>query len=214
MATELLVAAISGQTVTGTYKHDAESLAWVLLYVIYGRARNDTRKHPDNAPLVQNQSALEEEFRRLFLGTSLRDLKGDRDDAFADGDAIKYLMGYFRHGANCDNMNRRVASEIMEYTWAFLKTGKLYQIVKYSPLARLESRDGGMEDAFARRSNKKHLHTMKILADNLQSYGDTIWEQWLYTLTMGAHFAQDKEEGLMVQEWIAKKELIKYSLPA
>ncbi len=102
MAQVVLYAVSSGQAIVRTAEHDLESFCWVIIYVIYKHALDDT----ETLQIIAEESAtdfqdtLAKEFRALFAAFSISDLIGRREKVWGHHNVlngIPNLLTYAVH---------------------------------------------------------------------------------------------------------------------
>ena len=218
MASALLAAADRGQPISRTYMHDAESLAWVVIFVIYQRARVDERQGFDEVPLVRYRPKLKEEYKELFsTGACISDLGSERQIALLlHISVISSLLDYANRSAPCDKMSAEIWVGIVESTHSFLSAcAALQEVFSY------QSRGILPDDSSCRgHSTRAELYALKTQCEeNMLSLAresvEIKWKLWIYELNRAAHFSRDgTSSDALENEWKRVHDKIDLTIPS
>ncbi|KAI0692914.1 hypothetical protein C8T65DRAFT_744929 [Cerioporus squamosus] len=119
MAQAVLEAVSNGQPIVRTAEHDLESFCWVIIYVVYKHALDDT----ETLEKIETQNfrnALLDEFRALFAAYSIADLTGRRAKVMAkSADILAGIASLQKYAVHVEKDGRYLEGIIL-VIWGYL----------------------------------------------------------------------------------------------
>ncbi|RPD52113.1 hypothetical protein L226DRAFT_531383 [Lentinus tigrinus ALCF2SS1-7] len=137
MATALLQTQKDNKTITHTWEHDIESLAYMLLYSIYKHAMDTS---------AMDKKGFQEEFQAFFGAPTVKELVNERFNIFrqAEENGIRFLLEYI----NTDDSDT-ILSSVVSGTFRFL--ADLHTNLQASELSGRKSPNRDVDKLYPRR---------------------------------------------------------------